>query len=474
MPDFKKLLEEVLKKANLEDEELKRLIEDKKQKVGSGYLTDQGALFLVASDLGIDLEPIETSLSLKDIYVGADEVSLPARILSINDVKVFQRSYGGEGKYRRVMLFDKDSIVPLNLWDDKVDLIESLGLRKGSAVMVSKAYVRADLNGKPVLNLGKRGNLEPLSEEKAGSLPKIEDIAKDVSEISEAKRYLVLRGIVSSKPHLSRFTRKDGFEGSFIEFHFKSIKSDKEIRVIIWNPKNEEEFLNLESDSEILMVNLRSKESSYGVLEIHGDDKTWFEILGKYEDKRNLRIFKVLSKGIIREGKTGLSLSFLVRDPENYHNLIVKDKALDLAKNIKEGDCIKCKIYELRDAYICYDYLERIEETDELKNLDASKLIRKIKSLNVGEDKVFAEVIALSKSRVEEFTAKDGSTFRKAELVVGDDTGESKLIGWRDLADLILNINPGERLFLKGVAVREGKDKSIFLQLTSYSNVEKR
>jgi len=465
MPEFKRLFEELLKKSNLKEEELWKLIEEKKRRVGSGYLTDQGALFLVASDLGIDLEPITTSLTLKDLYIGADEVTLSARILSISKVKTFLRRNGEEGKYRRLLLFDKEAIVPLNLWDEKVDLVEKLGLKENLAIKVIKAYVRANLNGKPVMNLGKRGNLEILGEDE--SLPKVEDIAKDIGEISGAERNLVIKGILTSKPSLLNYKRKDGKEGSYIDFHLGSLTTDKEIRVVIWDPEKVDDLLNLKLNSEILLVNLRSKVSSYGSLELHGDKESWVEILSKGEE--NYRSFKILSKGIVREGKGGLSLSCLVSDLKGYYHLIVKGKALDLIKNLKEGDFIKCKVSELRDAYLCDEYLEK--EISNYNFLDYNK--KKIKDLVNGEDKVFLEVIALSKTRLEEFTAKDGSLFRKAELIVGDDTGECKIIGWRDLSELLININPGDRILLKGVSVREGKDKSLFLQLISYSSLEK-
>ena len=48
--DFKKMIEFVLeKKPETTLEQLKELIEEKKRRIGAGYLTDQGALFLVAS-----------------------------------------------------------------------------------------------------------------------------------------------------------------------------------------------------------------------------------------------------------------------------------------------------------------------------------------------------------------------------------------------------------------------------------------
>ena len=64
-----KLLEQKpeITKAELEDK-----IRQKKDKIGAGYLTDQGALFLIAADLGVSLtETQKTEISLKDLYAGA-------------------------------------------------------------------------------------------------------------------------------------------------------------------------------------------------------------------------------------------------------------------------------------------------------------------------------------------------------------------------------------------------------------------
>ncbi|MFB3043455.1 MAG: hypothetical protein ACE1ZC_04175 [Nitrososphaerales archaeon] len=57
MPEIRKLLDDIMARRNGTTEpELLGLMNDKKSKVGGGYLTDQGALFLVASDLGITLD----------------------------------------------------------------------------------------------------------------------------------------------------------------------------------------------------------------------------------------------------------------------------------------------------------------------------------------------------------------------------------------------------------------------------------
>jgi hypothetical protein len=52
----KKMIERILiEKPEMTKEQLMNLLDDKKRKIGGGYLTDQGAAFLVGADLGISL-----------------------------------------------------------------------------------------------------------------------------------------------------------------------------------------------------------------------------------------------------------------------------------------------------------------------------------------------------------------------------------------------------------------------------------
>ena len=68
--DYNKMIEMVLEeKQELNFEKLKDMIEEKKKKVGAGYLTDQGALFLVAADIGVSLDKAnKTESSIKNIF----------------------------------------------------------------------------------------------------------------------------------------------------------------------------------------------------------------------------------------------------------------------------------------------------------------------------------------------------------------------------------------------------------------------
>src|SRR5678810_1403752 len=79
-------------KQELTFEKLKDMIEEKKRKIGAGYLTDQGALFLVAADLGASFDNVQrTKRGIKDLYIGARDLDLTVRLLSIYPIRVFTK-----------------------------------------------------------------------------------------------------------------------------------------------------------------------------------------------------------------------------------------------------------------------------------------------------------------------------------------------------------------------------------------------
>ena len=95
MSEFENLIEKLIEqKPELTKEVIEGEIKLKKEKIGAGYLTDQGALFLIASDYGITLsEPQKVELSIKDLYAGAKEISLETRVLNLSPTKQRQSTF---------------------------------------------------------------------------------------------------------------------------------------------------------------------------------------------------------------------------------------------------------------------------------------------------------------------------------------------------------------------------------------------
>ncbi|MGH9910491.1 MAG: single-stranded DNA-binding protein, partial [Nitrososphaerales archaeon] len=183
--DIQKMIDAILRqKLNLTKDTLTQMIEEKKQKIGAGYLTDQGALFLVAADLGIMLEEQpRLEMSLRDIYAGAKEISVIARIMSAYPLKKYRRKDGSEARLRTLVIYDNDTRLKVKLWDEMADLPDKLSIRPGDAVKISKAYVRTGMDGKVTINAGARTAIELIKD----NVPQIQDIdslARDVSEIT--------------------------------------------------------------------------------------------------------------------------------------------------------------------------------------------------------------------------------------------------------------------------------------------------
>ncbi|MGH9919175.1 MAG: hypothetical protein ACRD6W_09960, partial [Nitrososphaerales archaeon] len=160
MYDFEALVTEVLRnRPEISRESLMERVQEKKRTVGSGYLTDQGALFLIAGELGVKLQHMITAdLTLKDLHIGANDITVVARVLAIYPVSEFKKKDGsGVGRYRRVNLFDRNGVGRLTIWEDNEEAMKLSGIAVDAPVRVVSAYVKQGLDGKPNLNLGKRG-----------------------------------------------------------------------------------------------------------------------------------------------------------------------------------------------------------------------------------------------------------------------------------------------------------------------------
>ncbi len=83
------------------------------------------------------------------------------------------------------------------------------------------------------------------------------------------------------------------------------------------------------------------------------------------------------------------------------------------------------------------------------------------------------EVMALSKGSVREVNLKDGSTAKKGEVVLGDDTGEITAVAWDEASNVIGGIQAGEKLRVHGAVIQVSKMGAETLELSRSSKVER-
>lgn len=460
MYDFETLVDELLhQRPELTKDEVMRRVEDKKRTVGAGYLTDQGALFLVAGELGVSLRKESTSsdLTIKDLYIGANDVTVVARVLAVYPEATFNKKDGGKGKYRRLALFDGKDSVRLTVWEEGLEAVSKLGLRVDSAVRVANAYVKQGLDGKPNLNLGKRGKMELLVGEKAeAGLPPLSQVVQRLPSLTKEEPFVAVEGAVGAEPRYSEFVRSDGSKGSLFQFGMAE-DGGKETRVVVWNPVAQPK---LKRGQRVQITNVRARRSNNGEFEVHGDAGS--SILTQSQPKLELRVAATTSSPAAR-----LTMG------------IGKDKRVrlvEVGKGVEEptqGDVVEVSPDETTEGRMhCRTpaSLRAVEDGD-FPGLEA--LATKLQEAKIEDAQIMVEAIALSHGSVDDVRLKDGTTVKKGELVIGDDTGDIKLVAWRDLSGRVSGIQPGERLRLTGVVPKATKMGGWVLQLSNFSVVER-
>jgi replication factor A1 len=102
-----------------------------------------------------------------------------------------------------------------------------------------------------------------------------------------------------------------------------------------------------------------------------------------------------------------------------------------------------------------------------------AKFEKKIKEIQVSQDPYIIEAIVLQAPETAEVNTKTGETVPVTSTLLGDDTGEIKLVGWRNQSAGVNKLGVGDRIRLAGVTAANGREGKLELTLRPYSSVTK-
>jgi len=455
-----KLLEQ---KPELTKEDILEQIKHKKEKIGAGYLTDQGALFLIASDFGISLSgPLKVEMSLKDLYAGAKEISLETRVLNVSPAKQFSRKDGSPFYLRTMTVYDTNSTASVKLWDDKANLPGIENIKPGDLIKIIKAYVKSDLSGSPTINIGSGSNIE-ITDNKS-EIPSIDKITKDISDVKEGQKDLVVTGIIDGVVNSMEFTNSRGQPGKALRMRLKG-KEGTNMRVVLWG-KDEADIPKMISQSaKVRLFGVNIKNGNQG-LEIHGNDSTVIEIEGS-KDSEPI-ITRILSIVTTENGK---NMILGVDNKKNIYNIIDNSNVTAICK---EGDVIECmptKVYGNSVTLDNNSFVRKIENDESIPSL--SKIRTKINEVKA-DGSYCIEAIILKIPERREIQTKSGESVLLSEMFVEDDTGQIWVKGWRNQARLIEKCELGEIISITGVNAKAGLEGRIELTLSTFSKITKK
>jgi len=463
LSEFEELISKLLGKIpELSRSVIEERINEKKEKIGAGYLTDQGAIFLVAADLGVTLEQTQNpEVAIKDLYIGAKEVTLESRVLNISPTKQFTKKDGSSFSLRTITVYDNNSTASVKLWDEKANLPGVEELKPGDLIRIIKAYVKSDLTGAPTINIGSGASIETSQSE--SDIVSIDSKISDVGEVKEDQRDLIVSGTLGSAMSLLEFTNSKGKPSKALKFRLRG-ENKNLVNVVLWG-KDESILPNvITQDAKVKLFGVRTKTGMQG-LEIHGNDATIIDVEGDVEIQPMIVRLLAIEKN--QSGNsTGLAIDKskrLVRitDAANTIGSFVKDDILE---------CMPSKIFGNTIQIDQDSFVRKIED----KNVPTVAEIRtKIIDVTEGND-YSVEAIILKAPERKDIQTKKGDNIQLSEMFVEDDSGQVWIKGWRQQADLMDSFTLGDIITILGVNARPGLEGKLDLVLTSYSKIIKK
>ena len=463
MSNFEELLSKLLEAApELSRSVIEDRIAEKKDKIGSGYLTDQGALFLVASDLGISLEQSQRiEIELKDLFVGAKEVTVESRILNMSPTKQFTKKDGTPFLLRTMTVYDSNSTVSVKLWDEKANLPGIEELKPGDLVKIIKAYVKSDLTGAPTINIGSGSTIEPVKTD--SSIPTLDSITVDVGTAKEDQKDLVISGTINGAINLMEFTNSRGQPSKALKFRIKG-QNGNNLNVVLWGKDESILPRMIATNAKVRLLGVKTKNGNLG-LEIHGNDATVVEIEGN-KDVGPV-IIRIISVDDTSSGEK------IVLGIDKSKNLFRITDVSDQLVSFTNGSVIECMPSKVFGNTIRLDqdsFTRKIEDED-MPNV--SDLRTKVSDIMEGNEYCI-EAIILKAPDKRELQTKNGENIMLSEMFVEDDSGQIWVKGWREQANLLDNYTLGDIVSVLGVNAKAGLEGRIELFLKPYSKIFKK
>ncbi|MCD6530265.1 hypothetical protein J7L06_08300 [Candidatus Bathyarchaeota archaeon] len=478
-------------------EELMDLIEGKKREA-RGYLTDEGAARIVASELGVKLEysKVKTDLEIDELVSGLSDVTFSGRVLAVYPPKRFKRRDGTEGRYAKLEVGDRKGVVSVVIWNDKVELISSQNIARGDVVKVLHGYVRRGLRGDLEVHLGSKGGLEILPEKQTDNrYPPIEYFNLKIRDLPKRRRKVSLRGFVHQVSDVHEFNRKDGAKGKVRRI----LLSDEtgKLTVVLWNEKVDE-LRDLKVGDLVQIINGRVKKMNDNSIELHVEKNSIVKVIGNYFEMdpptiRDLQanldldrepkvLGKILSLDEVKEfrrkdGKEGKMARIFLSDGTGILQVNLWDEKTEILRNLKVGDIVLIEGGYITERFgrlslnlSGYGYIEVKRETEDYKELEGVELKPKKIGKLTREDTLVTVVGRVSSPpQVVEVNVR-GERMLLATLEIEDETGRIPFKVWREQAYIVKNLSRGDHIKVKNALVIS--DPSGGIQLTNIKNTE--
>ncbi len=273
-------INKIIVETGLNRNDIKNMVEEKKIEL-KGLISEEGALFIIAKELGVDIKDESKDL-LKDIEINISDITsnmknitLIGRIKEIYRVHEFNRNDGGTGHVGSFLLHDNSGDIRITLWDEHISIFKENNFDINELVKILNGYAKKGRTGETEIHIGRIGKviLSP-DDVDYKKFPKITNELFSIKNINLNMKSISIEGVIIQIFPIREFTRKDGGSGKVRSLNLLD-SSGASIRVTFWN-EDTEKTMDLEIDNYISITNLNPRISTLDskTIELHANNYT--------------------------------------------------------------------------------------------------------------------------------------------------------------------------------------------------------
>ncbi len=258
-------INKIIEDTGLTRKEIQNLVGDKKNEL-KGLISDEGALFIIAKELGVDIKSENKELlkdidiSITDITQNMKNMTLFGRIKEIYNTNNFKKNDGTNGFVGSFLLHDSTGDARIVLWDDQVKIFNEPNFENNELVKIINGNAKKGRYGDIEIHVGRYGKviLSP-DDVDYKKYPKISFKLININDINLNLKSILLEGKVIQISPIREFIKKDGGSGRVNSLTL--LDSTGSIRITFWN-EDIEKLSTLKVNDTISITNLNPRLST--------------------------------------------------------------------------------------------------------------------------------------------------------------------------------------------------------------------
>jgi replication factor A1 len=209
---YDKVKARIKEQTGLSEKDIDQKVHDKLTSL-AGLISQDGAIHIVANELGVKLTPDRTNLKVKDMLAGMRNISLNLRVLKKYELREFNKD-GRVGKVAGFLAGDDSGVVRITLWNEQTDQFPAI--EEGQTIQVKEGSVKEN-QGRLELHLGTGSqiiiNPPGVVVTVNGPTEQRNYTMKKIGELSQSDEFVDILGTVVQVFDPRSFQKKTGGEG---------------------------------------------------------------------------------------------------------------------------------------------------------------------------------------------------------------------------------------------------------------------